>query len=110
MFLFPTDGMMELILSYGAVLSMFLVFVIMEGVIAAKTETVWPGLAFIGGLILFAIACGIYFEDIYFFIYMLIPVVLCLIAFVFSRTVRKRNIAKGLRYNKEGLIDDEINS
>lgn len=47
MFLFPVDGILEVVLSYGQMISLFLVFVIFEGMIAAKSETAKPGLVFI---------------------------------------------------------------
>ena len=84
MFLFPVDGILEVVLSYGQMISLFLVFVIFEGMIAAKSETAKPGLVFI-----FLVA-------------------MCLIAFFVARKTREKNIAKGIKYNKDGLIEEEL--
>lgn len=108
MFLFPVDGIMEIILSYGQTLSLFLVFVIMEGMIAAKSESKWPGLVFVGMIVLLAIALGIMFDDIAFFIYMMIPAILSLIAYFFTRKNRAKNIEKGMHYNEDGLLEEEM--
>lgn len=108
MFLFPVDGVMEIILSYGQTLSLFLVFVIMEGMIAAKSESKWPGLIFIGMIVLLAIALGLLFKDIGFFFYMIVPAFLSLIAYYFTRKNRAKNIAEGLHYDEDGLLKEEM--
>ena len=105
MFLFPVDGILEVVLSYGQMISLFLVFVIFEGMIAAKSETAKPGLVFI---FLLAVFVGVMFHDISFFVFMLIPVAMCLIAFFIARKTREKNIAKGIKYNKDGLIEEEL--
>lgn len=109
MFLFPVDGMLEVILSYGQLISLFLVFVVFEGVIAAKSETSVPGLVFIGLIVLLAAGVGVAFHDITFFGFMLIPAFLCLIAFFLARKTRAKNIQKGIQYNEDGLIEEELN-
>ena len=109
MFLFPVEGTMEVILSYGQTISLFLVFVIMEGVIAAKSESHWPGLIFILATVLLGVALGIMFRDIAFFYYLLVPAVMSLIAFFFTRRNRRKNIEKGLKYDEDGLISEEMN-
>ena len=103
MFLFPVDGILEVVLSYGQMISLFLVFVIFEGMIAAKSETAKPVLVF-----LLAVFVGVMFHDISFFVFMLIPVAMCLIAFFIARKTREKNIAKGIKYNKDGLIEEEL--
>ncbi len=108
MFLFPVDGIWEIILSYGQTLSLFLVFVIMEGMIAAKSETATPGLVFILLTVLLGVVLGFAFKNIGFFFYMLVPAVLSLIAFYFTRRNRRRNIEKGLHYDEEGLLVEEM--
>ena len=108
MFLFPVDGIMEVILSYGQTLSLFLVFVIMEGMISAKSESPVPGLVFILLTVLTGVGLGFIFHDIGFFFYMLVPAVLSLIAFFFTRRNRRKNIEKGMHYNEEGLIVEEM--
>lgn len=108
MFLFPADGVFEIVLAYGQMISLFLVFVAVEGLLAAKSESPVPGLVFIGLVVLLAIGVGIGFGDMTFCGFMLIPAVLCLIAFFISRKTRARNIAKGVRYNAEGLIEEEL--
>ena len=60
MFLFPVDGILEVVLSYGQMISLFLVFVIFEGMIAAKSETAKPGLVFIFLVFLLAVFVGVY--------------------------------------------------
>ncbi|MBR5123320.1 MAG: hypothetical protein IKU91_07160, partial [Anaerotignum sp.] len=67
MYLFPAEGIWEVILSYGQTVSLFLVFVIMEGMIAAKSESKWPGLIFIGITLLMGVAFAFMFGDIAFF-------------------------------------------
>lgn len=108
MFLFPAEGLFLTILNYGQLISFFLVFIAFEGVIAAKSKTAVPGLVFILLVFLLAVFVGISFKDFQFFLYMLIPVGLCFIAFYFSRRTRARNIAKGVEYNAEGLIEEEL--
>ena len=109
MFLFPAEGIWEIILSYGQTISLFLVFVIMEGMIAAKSESKWPGLIFIGLTLLMGIAFAVMFGDIAFFYYLLVPAVMSLIAFFFTRRNRRKNIEKGLKYDEDGLIAEEMN-
>ena len=108
MFLFPVDGIWEVILSYGQTVSLFLVFVIMEGMIASKSESKWPGLIFIGVILLMGVAFGIMFRDIAFFYYMLVPAVMSVFAYIVARKNRAKNIAKGLTYNKDGLLEEEL--
>ena len=108
MFLFPVDGVMEIILSYGQTLSLILVFVIMEGMIAAKSETAVPGLVFIGLTVLLGVGLWIIFKDVGFFIYMLVPAVLSFVAFYFTRRSRQKNIEKGLHYDEDGLLVEEM--
>lgn len=108
MYLFPAEGIMLTILSYGQLISLFLVLVIFEGMIAAKSETAKPGLIFIGLIFLLAVGVGAYFGEFTFFLFMLIPVAMCVIAFWLSRRTRAKNIAKGAVYNAEGLIEDEL--
>ena len=108
MFLFPVDGIWEVILSYGQTVSMFLVFVVMEGMIAAKSESKWPGLIFIGLTVLMGVAFALMFGDIAFFYYMLVPAVLSVFAYIAARKNRAKNIAKGLTYDKDGLLVEEL--
>ena len=108
MFLFPADGVFEVILAYGQMISLFLVFVVVEGLIAAKSESPVPGLVFIGLIVLLAIGVGIGFGDMTFCGFMLIPAGLCFISFFLSRRTRAKNIAKGVRYNADGLIEEEL--
>ena len=108
MFLFPVDGIMYTILSYGQLLSLFLVFLIFEAIIAAKSESVVPGLVFMGLVFLLAVGVGIGFGEITYFFFMLIPVAMCMLGFVIARRTRAKNIAKGMVYNEEGLIEDEL--
>ena len=100
--------MLEVILEYGQTISLFLVLIVMEGVIAAKTESFLPGLLYAFGMVAFSVIMGIVFHDIHFFGYMMIPTALCFGAFFFSRWNRRKNIEKGLHYNKEGLIEEEM--
>lgn len=100
--------MLEAILEYGQMISLFLVLIVMEGVIAAKTQSSWPGLLYAFGMVVFSVIMGIAFHDIHFFGYMLIPTALCFVAFFFSRWNRRKNIEKGLHYNKDGLIEEEM--
>ena len=108
MFLFPVDGIWEVILSYGQTISLFLVFVIMEGMIAAKSESKWPGLIFIGATLLMGVAFAVMFEDIAFFYYLLVPAVLSLIAYFVTRRNRRKNIEKGMTYDADGLLVEEL--
>lgn len=106
MHLFPADGIFATILSYGQMLSLFLVLMIFEGVLAAKTESRIPGLIFIFLVFGLAVGMGILFEDIHFFLYMQVPVMMCLGAFWFSRRNRALNKKKGMVYGKDGVIED----
>ena len=108
MFLFPAEGIIYTILSYGQLISLFLVLMVFEGMIAAKSETAKPGLIFIGLVFLLAVGVGIGFHEITFFFFMLVPVAMCLLAFWFSRRQRAKNIAKGAVYNEDGLIEEEL--
>jgi len=107
MHLFPAYGVFEVILSYGQMFSMFLVLMIFEGVIAAKTESNWPGLIFMLLIVLLGAGMSYAYHDFSFFLYMMIPVAMCLCAFIFSKRSRKKNIARGARYNEEGIIENE---
>ncbi|MBQ9092158.1 MAG: hypothetical protein IJY52_07825 [Anaerotignum sp.] len=109
MFLFPAEGIMYTILSYGQLISLFLVLMIFEAMIAAKSETAKPGLVFIGLTVLLAVFVGYYFGDFHFFLFMLIPVAMCFLAFYIARRQRAKNIARGAVYNEDGLIEDELN-
>ena len=108
MFLFPANGIWEVILSYGQTISLFLVFVIIEGMIAAKSESKWPGLIFIGAILLMGVAFALIFGDIAFFYYLLVPAVLSVFAYFVARKNRAKNIAKGLTYNEDGLLVEEM--
>lgn len=108
MYLFPAYGIWEVILSYGQTISLFLVFVIMEGMIAAKSESKWPGLIFIGAILLLGVAIAIMFQEIAFFYFMLVPAVLSVFAYIAARKNRAKNIAKGLTYDKDGLLKEEL--
>ena len=108
MYLFPAEGIWEVILSYGQTVSLFLVFVIMEGMIAAKSESKWPGLIFIGITLLMGIAFAFMFGDIAFFYYMLVPAILSVFAYIAARKNRAKNIAKGMTYNEDGLLKEEM--
>ena len=108
MLLFPADGVLEDILMYGQLISIFLVLFVFEAVVAAKSEKAWPGLLFVFVVFCLAVGVGIGFGDINFFFVMLPSVLLCLLAFFIARKTRAKNIAKGLEYNKDGLIEDEL--
>lgn len=107
MHLFPAYGIFEVILSYGQLLSLFLVLMIFEGVIAAKTESPVPGLIFIFLIVLLGAGMGIAYHDVHFFLYMMIPVVMSAGAFWFSRSNRRKNIERGARYNEDGVIEND---
>ena len=109
MFLFPAEGLVYTILSYGQLISLFLVLMLFEGMIAAKTETNNPGLIFIGLVFLLAIGVGIGFGEFAYFLFMLIPVAMCYLAFYIAKRTRSKNIAKGAVYNEDGLIEEELN-
>ena len=108
MLLFPADGIMEMIFQAGQTFSIFLVLFVFEAIIAAKSEKAWPGLLFVFAVFCLAVGVGIGFGDIIFFFVMLPSVLLCLLAFYIARRTRAKNIAKGLEYNKDGLIEDEL--
>ena len=105
--LFESEGILAIIFSYGQTLSIFLVLFCMESVIAAKSETNKPGLIFLVLVFLLAVFVGWYFHEFTFFLYMLIPVLLCAVGFGVARYVRKRNLEKGAVYNKEGILEDD---
>jgi len=109
MFLFPAEGIVYTVLSYGQLISLFLVLMLFEGMIAAKTETNKPGLIFIGLVFLLAIGVGIGFGEFIYFAFMLIPVAMCYLAFYIAKRTRAKNIERGIVYNEEGLIEEELN-
>lgn len=109
MFLFPAEGIVYTILSYGQLISLFLVLMLFEGMIAAKSETGKPGLIFIGLVFVLAIGVGIGFGEVSYFFFMLVPVAMCFLAFYIARRTRAKNIARGVVYNEEGLIEEELN-
>ena len=100
--------MLETILEYGQMVSLFAVFIILEGVISAKTISPWPGLVFAFGMVAFSALIGVAFHDIHFFGFMLVPTALCFVAYFFTRWNRRKNIKKGLHYNEDGLIEEEM--
>lgn len=109
MFLFPADGILEIILSYGQMFSLFLVLVVMAAVIGAKSKTNKPGLLYCLAMVALSVWMGVWFHDILFFCYMMVPTVFCFLAHYASRRVRANNIKKGMRYNDDGLIEEELN-
>ena len=106
--LFQVDGILETVFAYGQMISLFLVFVVVEGFVAAKSESPWPGIVFIGIIFALAVGMGLYFHDLSFFGFMMVPVALCFLAFFLSRKNRAKNIEKGLHYNEEGLLEEEL--
>ena len=108
MFLFPVDGILEVVLSYGQMISLFLVFVIFEAWIAAnpkRQSRVWCLFFWYSCWRSLSALCSTISA---FFVFMLIPVAMCLIAFFVARKTREKNIAKGIKYNKDGLIEEEL--
>lgn len=106
MHLFPADGIFATILSYGQMLSLFLVLMIFEGVLAAKTESRIPGLIFLFLVFALAVGLGVMYKDFHFFLYMMIPFMMCVLAFFYSRRNRALNKKKGMVYGKDGVIED----
>lgn len=100
--------MLETILEYGQMVSLFAVFIILEGVISAKTISPWPGLVFAFGMVALSALIGFIFHDIHFFGFMMVPTALCFVAYFFTRWNRRKNIKKGLHYNEDGLIEEEM--
>lgn len=94
--------MLERILEYGQAFSLLVVAIFVEGVVAARAKTIWPGLAVIGVVFLLAIGMAVVCNEPIFFLYMMIPVVCCIGAFCLSRW----NIKKGKGY-KEEMFEEE---
>lgn len=109
MYLFPAEGILEVILSYGQMFSLFLVLVVMAAVIGAKSKTNKPGMLYCLAIVGLSVWLGVSFHDIMFFWYMMIPTALCFLAHYTSRRVRANNIKKGLHYNEDGLLEEELN-
>lgn len=82
---------MDFIFEVGQTVSLFLAIIFMEGVLSAKTKTIWPGLLFACVMLAISIAVGVIFQSRDYFFYMMVPTLLCFLAFFISR----RNIAKG---------------
>ena len=89
--------MLEMIFEYGQAFSLLVCAVFVEGVVAAKSKTIWPGLAVIGVVFLLAIGMAVICNEPVFFLYMMFPVVCCIGAFVISR----RNLKKENPYKEE---------
>lgn len=89
--------MLETIFEYGQAFSLLLVAVFVEGVVAAKAKTVWPGLAVIGIVFLMAVGMAVLCNEPVFFLYMMLPLACCIVAFCLSR----RNVKKGNSYQEE---------
>ena len=89
--------MLEMILEYGQAFSLLVCAVFVEGVVAAKSRTIWPGLAVIGVVFLLAIGMAVICNEPVFFLYMMVPVVCCIAVFMISR----RNLKKENPYKEE---------
>ena len=89
--------MLETILEYGQAFSLLVCAVFVEGVVAAKSKTVWPGLAVIGVVFLLAIGMAVICNEPVFFLYMMFPVACCIGAFIISR----RNLKKENPHKEE---------
>ncbi len=98
---------METIFAVGQTVSLFLVIIFFIAVISAKTEKSWPGLALCLLMLAASIWAGVSFQKEFFF-YMLLPTAACFGAWYISRRNRKKNIEKGLHYNEEGVIEEEL--
>ena len=89
--------MLEMIFEYGQAFSLLVCAVFVEGVVAAKSKTVWPGLAVIGVVFMLAIGMAVFCNEPVFFLYMMVPVVCCIGAMIISR----RNLRKENPYQEE---------
>lgn len=98
---------MDTIFAVGQTVSLFLAIIFFIAVISARTERSWPGLALCLLMLAASIWAGVSFQKEYFF-YMLLPTVACFVAWYISRKTRAKNIEKGLHYNEEGVIEEEL--
>lgn len=87
----------DFILAVGKTLSMLIVLVFIEGVISARPNGKWPGLAFAVLIAAVSVAVGLFSHSFAYFLFMLVPTTLCFLAYFVTR----RNVAKGLAHNPE---------
>lgn len=83
--------MLDFLYDLGCTFTLFVLVVFMEGVIATRKNAKWTGLILSAVLLITSVFVGAYMHDLGAFLFLLIPVVLCLAAYFFSRhQVKKR--------------------
>lgn len=85
--------MLGFLYDLGCTLSLFVLVVFMEGVIATRKNAKWTGLILPVVLLIISVFVGAYMHDLGAFLFLLIPVVLCLGTYFFSRRQVKKGIA-----------------
>lgn len=82
--------MLGFLYDLGCTFTLFVLVVFMEGVIATRKNAKWTGLILPAVLLVISVFVGAYMHDLGAFLFLLIPVVLCLAAYVFSRQQVKK--------------------
>lgn len=77
--------MLDFLYDLGCTFTLFVLVVFMEGIIATRKNAKWTGLILPAVLLIISVFVGAYMHDLGAFLFLLIPVVLCLAAYFFSR-------------------------
>lgn len=85
--------MLGFLYDLGCTLSLFVLVVFMEGVIATRKNAKWTGLILPVVLLIISVFVGAYMHDLGAFLFLLIPVVLCLGTYFFFRRQVKKGMA-----------------
>ena len=72
--------MLDFLYDLGCTFTLFVLVVFMEGVIATRKNAKWTGLILSAVLLIISVFVGAYMHDLGAFLFLLIPVVLCLAA------------------------------
>lgn len=90
--------MLDFLYDLGCTFTLFVLVVFMEGVIATRKNAKWTGLILSAVLLIISVFVGVYMHDLGAFLFLLIPVVLCLAAYFFSRhQVKKGKITPTIK-------------
>lgn len=90
--------MLDFLYDLGCTFTLFVLVVFMEGVIATRKNAKWTGLILSAVLLIISVFVGAYMHDLGAFLFLLIPVVLCLAAYSFSRhQVKKGKITPTIK-------------
>lgn len=85
--------MLDFLYDLGCTVSLFVLVVFMEGVIATRKNAKWTGLILPAALLVISVFVGAYMHDLSAFLFLLIPVALCVATYGFSRHQVKKGMA-----------------